>query len=333
MAAKLRIGVVGCGGIARAHLGGYQKSGEAEIVACYDVRAEAAQQLATAAGAARVAASPAEMIARDRLDAVSVCSPPACHRANCAPFLAAKIPVLCEKPLEVNAATAAGLAADVAAGGTVFMTAFCHRFHPAIIELKRLIDEGVLGEPQLFRNIFGGWNDLTGNHRANPALSGGGCLIDHCCHSMDLFRFLVGDPTHAQAVAVNIAQALPIEDFGMMHLAVDERAFGEITASYSLRVCGNFVEWYGTKGLAVVSYWAAGRPDLEYCVAGGKWTTVDCAAHPDRFAGEIKHFLACVRSRATPAVTVTDGLKANQIAAAVYEAAARHQRVAVQYGA
>jgi len=130
--------------------------------------------------------------------------------------------------------------------------------------LKRLIREGVLGRAVLFRNIFGGYLRLRGNHRADPAVSGGGCLIDHCCHSMDLFRFLVGDPTEVQAVAANVSQKVPIEDFGMIHLSRRGRSFGEITASYSLKVCRNWVEWYGTKGTALVSYGNPGEPDLQF---------------------------------------------------------------------
>ena len=62
--------------------------------------------------------------------------------------------------IEETVAAAQQLAAAVKQHGAVFMPAFCHRFHPAIIELKKLIDGGVLGEPLLFRNCFGGYFPL-----------------------------------------------------------------------------------------------------------------------------------------------------------------------------
>lgn len=331
MATKLRVGIAGCGKIASAHFAAYQKADEADVVAVYDHVTSAAERFAEQAGA-HVTQSIEEMIEKHRLDAVSICTPPAVHMENCLPFLNAGIPVLCEKPLEVNAASAADLSAEVKKSGTLFMVAFCHRFHPAIIELKRLIEDGQLGNPLLFRNIFGGFVPLSGNHRTDPAISGGGCLIDHCCHSIDLFRFLAGDPTHVQAIAGNIMQELPVEDFGMIHLSVNGKSFGEITASYSLKVCGNFVEWYGSKGTAIVSYFDSGHPDLACKLEGeSKWTSIDCSSYPDRFSGEVEHFLQCIREKKTPFITAEDGLKANQIVAAVYESAGAGNRVKISY--
>ena len=328
MSKTLRIGLVGCGGVARAHVGGYRNVKDAQIVAVYDMSKDAAAKLASETGA-RAAESIEEMIERDRPDAVSVCSPPSAHFDNCRPLLRAGIAVLCEKPLEVDLPRARKLAAFVRKSKAVFMTAFCHRFHPAILELKQLLDDKILGHPLLFRNIFGGYTPLAGNHRVHPKLSGGGCLIDHCCHSVDLFRFLFGDPTHVQAVKGNLMQKMPIEDFGMIHLSKGGKVFGEITASYSLKVCGNFVELFGTKGSALVSYWNPGFPDLQYRTEGDKeWIRVDCSKHSDRFTGEIRHFLACVRKGRKPAVNVEDGLAANRIVSAIYRSAARWKRVA-----
>ena len=330
MKKKLRIGLVGCGGIAGAHLGGYRAVGNCEVVAVYDPVARAAEARAGETGA-RVAKSVKEMITLDGLDAVSVCSPPAAHLDNCRPFLSAGIGVLCEKPLGVDAAMARRLAKAVEKSRAPFMVAFCHRFHPPVLELKELIKKGVLGKPMLFRNIFGGYGAMKRNHRNNPELSGGGCLIDHCCHSVDLFRFLVGDPTHVQAVAGNVLQNLRIEDFGIIDLQVRDKVFGQITASYSLKVCGNWVEWYGSKGTAIISYWNEGHPDLAYRLEGGTWTTVDCSKRPDRFAGEIGHFLDCIRKGRKPSITVQDGLKSNVIAKAIYASADDGVRRQIRY--
>lgn len=331
MSEKLRVGIVGCGGIARAHLRGYEASGNADIVVVYDKVESAAEAFAKDCGA-DVAQSVEEIVEKHRPDAVSVCSPPAVHLENCRPFIDAKIPILCEKPIEVNVTSAITLANAVRESGVLFMTAFCHRFHPPIIELKRLITEGVLGEPLLFRNIFGGHSNLVGNHRADPKLSGGGPLIDHCCHSIDLFRFLVGEPTYAQAVCGNIMQDLPIEDFGMFHLSINDKCFGEITGSYSLPGCGNSVEWYGTKGCAIINYFSADYPELSYIVEGADRVVVDCSGHPDRFAGEISHFLCSVREQKSPLMTAEDGLKANQIVAAVYESINRGAKTQIDCG-
>ncbi len=322
---RLRVGIVGCGGIARAHLAGYNSAANADVVYVYDVSRKAAQQFAAECGA-QVAASPEDM-AGAGLDAVSVCTPPATHLQVCKPFLGAGVPVLCEKPLEADARTAARLEVAVRARGTPFMTAYCHRFHPAIVELKALIDAGRLGKPLFFRNIFGGYFELKGNHRARPALSGGGSVIDNCSHSVDLFRHLAGEPTEVQATTGNVLQRAAVEDFGVLLLGVRGKVFGEITSSYSLKVCGNWVEWYGTLGTALVSYWNPGQPDLVYRLAGeSEWTIVDCSAHPDRFSAEVAHFLDCVQTGARPLVTAADGYRASRVIDAAYRSAKTGRR-------
>ena len=317
----LRIGVVGCGGIAHEHLKGYQDTPDVVVTAVYDISERAAVAFAELAKA-EVSESIGDLISSG-VDAVSICTPPGVHLENCLPFLEEKVPILCEKPLEADATTAVRLAAAVRRHGVIFMTAFCHRFHPPIIELKRLVDTGVLGAPILFRNIFGGYMDLKEDHRSQPELSGGGTMIDTCSHSVDLFRFLVGDPTEVSCAIGHVAQDLPVEDFCIITLGVDSKFFGEITASHSFAVGSNQVAWYGTKGTAVLDYWG----DLWYQLAGEERVSVESPRVPNRFTREIRHFVECVRQESSPSVTFEDGLKASRIITAAYQSAAKHQRV------
>jgi predicted dehydrogenase len=322
----LRIGIIGCGGIANAHINAYNAVGGTTITAVTDVRAEAAAAAAAELPDAVPVADVPAMIAAG-VDAVSVCTPPSTHPEICMPLLEAGIPVLCEKPLALTAEHAEPLVRTAAAAAVPFMTAYCHRFHPAVIELRRLIADDVLGEPRLFRNIFAGYADHTGNHRANPALSGGGCVIDNCSHALDLFRHLVGDVVAVDAAGGAVFQKTPIEDIGLLLVEADNGAYGEIMSSYSLAVGGAWVEWYGSKGTAIISYWNPGVPDLRYRTADdADWITVDCSGHCDRFAGEIGHFLDCVRSGATPSISAADGQVINRVVDAAYAAMADGQR-------
>src|SRR5688572_33265451 len=125
---KFRIGIVGCGGIAREHVRAYQAIAGVEIAQVFDVVDVAARLLAKAAGA-RVAGLVEEMAASASVDAVSICTPPAMHPQNAAPFLAAGIAVLCEKPLAATLDAAGALAEQVRRSDSPFMVAFCHRFH------------------------------------------------------------------------------------------------------------------------------------------------------------------------------------------------------------
>lgn len=318
MAKSLRIGIVGCGGIANSHLGAYQKQADVTVTAVYDVVKAAAEAFAAKAKAA-VAGSLEDLAGK--VDAVSICTPPAVHLDNARVFLERRIPILCEKPLEVDAGRAEQLAEAVRKAGSVFMTAYCHRFHPAVVELRRLIDAGTLGTPILFRNIFSGYLALKGNHRANPKLSGGGCIVDNGSHACDLFRYLAGEPTQVQAFIGTVGQELEVEDVGVIQLNAGGKVFGQIANSFSLPVGANVVEWFGSKGSAVVSYWMPGAPDLAYTLPGKSAVVVDCSKLPDRFTGEIAHFLECVRTGSQPRVTVYDGLQISRIVTAAYRSA------------
>ena len=324
----MKVGIVGCGGISAQHARGYEAAGNVTIEWVYDVVPAAALALAEKTGAG--VATSLEVMAGTGLDAVSICTPPGTHTRCAEPFLREGVAVLCEKPLEANVTAAHRLAALVTEHHGVFMVAFCHRFHPPIIELRRLIEAGTLGEPLLFRNIFSGYTAIAGNHRANPAMSGGGALIDHGAHSVDLFRHLVGEPTEVQAFTGNVLQEVPVEDLGMLHLSVDGRRFGSLSTSYSFAVGNSQVEWYGTRGTAWVNYWADGQPELSYRLQGSpKLVEVDCSMHPGRFVGEIAHFLDCIQGGLVPSPSVLDGVRSCEIFEAAYRSAREGVRVRV----
>lgn len=317
---ELQIGIVGCGGISRLHVQAYKKAG-ARIVLVFDTNRAAAETLAKEAGA-QVADSLAAMAQPGAVDAVSICTPPAFHLENCLPFIKARIPVLCEKPLEINVPRAKRLAAEVKKRRSLFMTAYCHRFHPPIIEAKKLIASGALGRPLFFRNMFAGKFVLKGNHRANPKLSGGGCVADNAAHAVDIFRFLVGDVTSVQAQVANLTQKEAVEDFGLLFLRGKKGCIGEIACCYSTPVATNYVEVLCEKGTVTINYWIPGRPDIVYRREGDSTDTViDVSQAPDRFTAEIAQFLDCVRTGAKPAVTVADGLASAEVIAAAYASA------------
>ncbi|MBA2482474.1 MAG: Gfo/Idh/MocA family oxidoreductase [Planctomycetes bacterium] len=322
----VRIGIVGCGGIARAHLTAYRAIPGVEVAAVYDVSPTACESFAREAGA--IAATSLAAMADMRLDAVSICTPPGARIDCCRPFLSAGIAVLCEKPLAVDGAAARELATLAAASTSLFMTAFCHRFHGPVLELKKLIDSGTLGQPVLVRMVFAGRFELQGNHRCDPKLAGGGCIMDNGTHAVDLFRFLVGDIGEIQAMTATAVQDAAVEDVGTIGLRSTSGVLAEIATSFSAPSGANWIEWFASAGTARVSYWNAGHPDLAYCLAGtDAWVPIDCSAYPSRFEGQLRHFIACVRSGSRPSPTVDDGLAASLAIAGAYASARSGERI------
>jgi UDP-N-acetylglucosamine 3-dehydrogenase len=98
----LRVGLIGCGGIAPVHLDSYRQDGRVRVVAVADVEEQRAAALAAQSGAAPYT-DYRQMIDEQRLDAVSVLTPPAFHREIAEAALAAGVHVLAEKPLATTA--------------------------------------------------------------------------------------------------------------------------------------------------------------------------------------------------------------------------------------
>jgi predicted dehydrogenase len=324
---KLRIGIVGCGGISRAHVRGYQAAGGARIAAVCDVNRSSAEKLA-AELEVDVAGSAEELANSGAIDAVSICTPPGTHLESCLPFLQAGVPTLCEKPIEITLERALHLDAVIRQRKTPFMIAFCHRFHPAVREAKRLLtaERDLVGEPIFFRNLFASKVDILAGHRSNPALSGGGALIDNCSHALDLFRFLIGDISSIYAQASNLVQPGPVEDFASIEVCGKSSA-GQIVSSYSLPVAYNSIEIHCSNSLITINYWVQGRPDLALHLQGEKEQAVTVDTTPDRFSAEIKHFLHCVRSGESPSPGIEDAILNARLIEAAYHSSTKNCKV------
>jgi predicted dehydrogenase len=315
MSSTLRVAVVGTGGIGKAHLEAWKSVADARVVAVVDTDEARAKEVGESLGVAAFG-SVAEMLSGVRPDAVDVCTPPSAHRAPAEAALTAGCHVLCEKPLAQNP-TEARILLETARAGGILMTAFCHRFHPPVAALKALIDAGELGEVMMFRNRFAGpFGGVENTWFARPSVSGGGCLMDTSVHSVDLFRFLVGEVATAKGSGTSVIGALKgkAEDTAAMLLQAESGAVGVIEASWALQGGVNVVEVYGTKGVGFVHYWDGfeSRYKTE--------SMEDFAPLPedgDRFVGELTHFTEAALGRTELAVTGHDGLRAVEV---IYEA-------------
>lgn len=106
---KLRVGIIGTGGIALAHATGYEQAADlAQMTACCDIDIEKAKNFAKAHGIPETSVyrDCREMIQNEQLDCVSVCTMNSVHKECSIAALSAGIPVLCEKPMAMNAGEA-----------------------------------------------------------------------------------------------------------------------------------------------------------------------------------------------------------------------------------
>ncbi|WP_067935952.1 Gfo/Idh/MocA family protein [Alicyclobacillus kakegawensis] len=197
MADKLRVGVIGAGGIAQSiHLPNYQKQADkVELVAIADVAHERARQAAEQFGIRHHYADYEQMLREVELDAVSVCTPNKFHAPAAIAALQAGCNVLCEKPPAMTVAEAEAMAEAAARSGKILTYGLHYRYTPEVLALKRFIDAGELGEVYAARSHavrrrgIPGWGVFT-----NKELQGGGALIDIGVHMLDTALHLMGYP-------------------------------------------------------------------------------------------------------------------------------------------
>jgi predicted dehydrogenase len=244
----LRVGIIGCGVIAPAHIESYQLAGGVEVAWACDLVEEKAARLAGKYAVPFVTTDYQAVLADPAIDAVSVCTDHASHSPITVAALQAGKHVLCEKALAANAAGLdAMLAAHARHGPLVFSGVFQHRFDRAMQTLKRLVDEGALGQVLTAgiqvrcyrsREYYG-----SDEWRGTWAREGGAVLINQSIHFIDAVAWIMGGVeavcgTHANLTHDGVLEA---EDTAVASLRFRSGALGVIEAT-----CSSHLGWEPT---------------------------------------------------------------------------------------
>jgi len=214
----VRLGFTGTGLIAWAHALGLRamiESGviDAELAVVHDRSEQRARSFADMCGASVV--SSAEEVAA-ACDAMWVCTPTAAHRAAVEAAVEAGIAVFCEKPLATDLAGAETLVDAVAAAGIRAQCGLVLRSAPVFRTLRELVASGSLGRPMtaIFRDdqYFPIRGTYGSTWRSDVEQAGGGCLIEHSIHDVDILRYCFGEAAEVSCRTANFAGFEGIED-------------------------------------------------------------------------------------------------------------------------
>ena len=321
---KIRIGIVGAGGIAGAHLNAYAAHpSRCQIVGIVDVIESAAQARATEFGGQPFTELDA-MLDATRPDAISICTPPKFHLPSAKAAAQRGIAVLCEKPpaRSLDETRAIVDAMD----GALLQFAFCHRFHRPVEQAIELIQNGKMGKLVQIENRFGMRFARAGNSWfTEKDIAGGGMLIDTLVHSVDIFRALTGGDAIVD-VSAAISSSLPIEveDSASMLVQSESGVIGTLNCSWVTPVSEAVVRIYGTEGQAMIDY--ASDAGLRYKLADDPdWTTLPFDA-PDRFTRQADHFMRCLETGERPMVCGDDGIAVMGVIERAYQSASLASR-------
>jgi predicted dehydrogenase len=225
------VAIIGCGLVGSKRAAALPTG--AQLVAVYDPDGARAAALATRD--VEIAASAQHAIERDDVDLVIVATPHRDLARGALAALGAGRHVLVEKPGAASAADADRVAARAAGSGLGARVGFNHRFHPALLEARRLVTEGDYGDVMFVRARYGHGGRLGYERewRADAAVSGGGELIDQGIHLVDLTRFLAGDVSLAFADLRTTFWPMDVEDNAFLALRCDSGAFAWLHASWT----------------------------------------------------------------------------------------------------
>lgn len=190
----LRVAIVGCGFQGRLHAECLGRLPDVEVVAVCDTAEERAVALAQELGIARTYIDYREVLAREDVHVVTVCTMPNTHREIAVAAIEKGCHVLCEKPMALDATEAAAIVAAAEARGVEVGIGFNMRFTESAKVIREHLELGVIGRPICARGHMLADDVPWWGRHYDRSLSGGGALAATAVHMLDLVWWLVGRP-------------------------------------------------------------------------------------------------------------------------------------------
>jgi UDP-N-acetyl-2-amino-2-deoxyglucuronate dehydrogenase len=250
-------GIIGCGMIAKFHARAIADLDDAKLVACYNRTAPKAEALAAEFGG-EVYTDLEQMLARDDLDIVTICTASGAH---CEPAVAAARAgkhVIVEKPLDVTRERCQAMIDACAQAGVKLATIFPSRFHRASLLMKQAVEQGRFGRLAL-GDAYVKWFRTqeyydSGAWRGTWELDGGGALMNQAIHSVDLLLWLMGPVVDVMAHTATLAhERIEVEDVATATIRFASGALGTIEAT-TAGFPGSLkkIELTGSRGTAIL---------------------------------------------------------------------------------
>ena len=333
-AGEVRLAVVGAGLIGRRHVEHVAR--QAQLLAIVDP-APGTRELAERFDT-RWFPTLRALLSEVRPDGVIIATPNQLHVDNGLECVAAGIPVLVEKPLAADVASAERLAEAAEAAKVPILVGHHRRHNPLIRKAKEAIDSGSLGAVLAVHATC--WFHKPDDYfdaawRREP---GAGPVFINLTHDIDSLRHLCGEVASVQAIESSMARGNPVEDTAAILLRFRSGAIGTISVSdaiaspWSWELTSGENPAYPQAGEACYliggTHGSLSLPSLDRWSYEGErswWKPISRTrlAHEDEdpLVLQLRHFCDVVRGRAEPLVSARDGLETLRVVAAVKQAA------------
>lgn len=270
-----------------------------------------------------------EAVTRDDIDAVVVCSENVRHKEMTIAAAEAGKHVLCEKPLATTVEDAQAMIEACERNGVKLMTAFPVRFNASIAAMRDAIRDGFIGETLTIAARNPGTN--PGSWFVDPELSGGGAIIDHTVHVVDVLRWIYdAEITEVYAESGNRLAGNVSDDTGLLMFKMSNGVPVSLDTSWTRP--SNWPIWggvtidvIGEKGVLFANAYNNNYEMAETQGPSFAWKSVEVTGDPEMVAA----FIDAVANDTPVPVTGEDGLRAVEVALKAMESAETHKIVPV----
>ena len=310
----MRVGLIGSGWIQDFHARAVLAFPGARLAVVANHRAPSARALAERHGIPEVTTDWRSLVGRGDVDAAVVGTPNALHAEQSIAFLEAGQHVLVEKPMAVSVAECDAMIAAAAAGGASLMVAHNWRFRDEVIAMRDRIAAGELGTVVKTRGYGVHAGDGPDGWFLDPALSGGGALVDMGVHAIDTARFVLGGPLPERLCAAISTRygRYDVDDDGILLVGWSNGTNSVIESGWwhpHKEGMEADTEVYGTEGYARIFPREEPSPDYDHC------------SQP-MYTAQMREFLGSIEEGRSPRPSGDDGRVVMEVVERAYASAA-----------
>jgi predicted dehydrogenase len=352
MSKKLRVGIIGTGNISHSHMAGYKAlSDEVEVIAACDIDEKKLTEYCKQYGIPNKYTDFNEMMAKEDLDAVSVCSWNSMHKDATIAALRGGANVICEKPMAMDTKEALEMLKVSEETGKLLQIGFVRRFGNDADALKEYISAGTFGDIYYAKATYLRRSGCPGGWFGDKSRSGGGPLIDLGVHVIDLVRYLAGSPKAVSAYGATFNNLGPdrasgkkgwevedkgdpytVEDFTTALIRFDNGFTVSVEASFNLNIKKDVgeIQLFGTAGGATLSPEFELYTDVNGYLANVSLDRPTALSFSGLFENEINYYVESILTDRDLSSIAEDGRTLMKILDAIYLSASEKREVLIK---
>jgi len=267
-------------------------------------------------------------------DAVLVCTPPTMHIPIAMKAVDHNAHVFIEKPISHNLEKVDELISKAESKKLNVLVGYNLRFHSGIQLMKKMIDEGVIGNVLSAKAEFGQYlpdwrpgQDYRMGYSANKEL-GGGIILD-ASHEIDYLQWLIGNIKKVACFAGKISNLdVNVEDTAEILLKFENNAIGGIHLDFTQRNYSRNCKLIGEKGTITWDY--SDKIVKLYLASEKKWKSFPVTADANHmYVQEMKHFLECINGKTKPLIDASIAKNVLEIALTIKESSKKNAAISI----